>query len=56
MTNYQINSLDLRKPLKEDNRSFLIRLLSSIRLIFKLKYDKVSGIRPDISIKGGTDF
>jgi len=56
MTNYQINSLDLRKPLKEDKRPFLIRLFTSIRLVLKLKYDKENKIKPDISIKGGTDF
>jgi hypothetical protein len=56
MTDSQLKYVDLRKPPVEDKRPFLIRLLTSIRLSLKLKKDKDCFIRPDISIKGGTDF
>jgi len=55
MTKNQINDLALSKPMVEDKRPFLIRLLTSIKFSIMPKLSK-GNIIPEFKIKGGTDF
>ena len=55
MTKNQINDLAFNRPIVEDKRPFLLRLLTSIKFSIKPKLSKGS-IIPEFKIKGGTDF
>ena len=51
-----LKAILVKVPPKEDSRSFLIRLLSSIKFGVKIKWRYGGKITPTFRIRGGADF